>query len=150
MSRTVRVWSGAGILARMSERNVALIRKLYERWARGEIMVAGFFDPEIEFARIGADTPDLEGRWRGLDAFTSATLEYIRALSDLRIEAERIIDLGDDRVLVLSHHKARGRLSGVPTEHELGDLFALRDGSILRYESYWDRAEALAAVGLSA
>ena len=50
--------------------------------------------------------------------------EYLHAFSDLRIEAESIIDLDDDRVLVLSRHTARGKLSGVPIEHEIGDLFS--------------------------
>ena len=59
--------------------------------------------------------------------------EYLRPMADLRIEAERFIDLGGDRVLVLSRHTARGKQSGVPIEHELGDLFTLRDGKIVRY-----------------
>jgi len=43
--------------------------------------------------------------------------------SDLRIEAERIIDLGGDRVLVLSRQTARGKPSGVPIDHEFGAAF---------------------------
>ena len=34
-------------------------------------------------------------------------------------------------------------------ETQLADLFTLRDGKIVRYDSYWNRAEALEAVGLS-
>ena len=75
--------------------------------------------------------------------------EYLHAFSDLRIEAEEIIDLEDDRVLVLSRHTARGKLSGAPIDHELGDLFALRAGKVVRFDSYWDRAVATKAVGLS-
>ena len=110
---------------------------------------ADFFDPDVEYSRIGAETPDMEGRWLGLDELSTAIREYLRAFSDLRIEAERIIDLSGDRVLVLSRHTARGKQSGVPIEHELGDLFTLRDGKIVRYDSYWNRAEALEAAGLS-
>ena len=50
---------------------------------------------------------------------------------------------------MLSRHIARGKESGVPIEHEIGDLFTLRDGKIVRYDSYWNRAEALEAAGLS-
>lgn len=74
--------------------------------------------------------------------------DYIDALADLHIEAERIIDLGGDRVLVLTRQTARGKTSGLHFEHELGDLFTLRGGKVLRYASYWDRAEALEAAGL--
>jgi hypothetical protein len=37
----------------------------------------------------------------------------------------------------------------VPIEHELGDVFTLHDGKIVHFDSYWSRAQALEAVGLS-
>jgi ketosteroid isomerase-like protein len=132
----------------VAQENVEIIRRLYEHWASGDFP-ADFFDPDVEFSRIGAQTPDMEGRWLGLDEFLTAFLEYIQPLSDLRIEAERIIDLSGDRVLVFSRHMARGKQSGVPIESELGDLFTLRDGKIVRYYSYWNRADALEAAGLT-
>ena len=131
----------------MSQENVEVIRRLYEHWTTGDFP-ADPFDPDVEHSRIGAQTPDMEGRWLGLDEFSTVFREYLQALSDLRIEAERIIDLSGDRVLVLSRQTARGKQSGVPVEHELGELFTLRDGKIVRYESYWNRAEALEAAGL--
>jgi ketosteroid isomerase-like protein len=133
----------------MSQENVEIVRRLYEHWERGDFSHADYFDPQVEHSRIGAETPDMEGRWRGLDGFSAAFREYLRAFSDLRINAERIIDLGDGRVLGLARHTARGKLSGAPIEHQLGDLFTLREGRIVRYDSYWDTAEALEAAGLS-
>jgi ketosteroid isomerase-like protein len=132
----------------MSQENVEILRRLYEQWAIGDLSSADFFDPGVEYSRIGAVTPDMEGRWRGLDELSTAMLEYLRPFSDLRIEAERIIDLSGDRVLVLTRHTARGKQSGVPIEHEAGDLFTLRDGKIVRYDAYWNRADALEAAGL--
>ena len=73
---------------------------------------------------------------------------YLDAPADLHIEAERIVDLGGDRVLVISRQTARGTTSGLAFGHELGDLFTLRDGKILRYLSYWEPADALEAAGL--
>ena len=143
-------WSATPIrdTAAMSQANVELIRAMYERWARGDFP-ASFMDPDIVHSRTGAQTPDMEGEWRGLEAFSRAFSEYLHALSDLRIEAEEIIDLDDERVLVLSRHTAQGKLSGVPIDHELADLFTLRAGKVVRYESYWDRAVALETVGLA-
>jgi ketosteroid isomerase-like protein len=132
----------------MSEENVEILRRLYEHWATGDFP-PDFFDPDVEHSRIGAQTPDMEGRWLGLDEFLTAFREYLQPLSDLRIEAERIMDLSGDRVLVLSRQTARGKKSGVPIEHELGELFTLRDGRIVRYDSYWNRPDALQAAGLS-
>ena len=132
----------------MSEENVETLRRLYEQWARGDLS-ADCFDPDVEFSRIGAETPDMEGRWRGLDEVRAAMLEYIRVFSDLRIEAERLMDLGEDRVLVLSRQTARGKHSGVPIDHEFGDLFTLRDGKVVNFDTYWNRANALEAAGLA-
>ena len=123
-----------------------VIRAMYEHWARGDFP-ASFLDPDVVHSRIGAETTDMEGEWRGLEAFSRAFADYLHAFDDLRIEAEKIIDLDDDRVLVLSRQTARGKLSGAPIEHELGDLFTLRGGKVVRHHSYWNRAEALKAVG---
>jgi ketosteroid isomerase-like protein len=132
----------------MSQANVEIVRAMYEHWARGDFP-ASFFDPDVEHLRIGADTPDMEGEWRGLEGLARAFAGYLNAFSDLRIEAKSIIDLDDDRVLVLARHTARGKLSGVPIDHELGDLFTLRAGKVVRYVSYWDPADAMQAAGLS-
>lgn len=132
----------------MSEQNVEMIRRVYAQWARGRLASVDFFAPDIEYSRIGAQTPDMEGQWFGLDAVTAAIRDYLQPLSDLRISADRIIDLGDDRVLVLSRHTARGKQSGVPIEHELGDLLTVRDDRIVRFDSYWNRTAALEAAGV--
>ena len=130
----------------MSQANVEVVRAMYEHWARGDFP-ASFYDPEVEHSRIGAQTPDMEGEFRGLEELSRAMREYLHPFSDLRIEAEEIIDLDDDRVLVLSRHTAVGKLSGAPINHELGDLFTLRAGKVVRYDSYWDRAEAMKTSG---
>ena len=132
----------------MSQENVEILRRLFQRWATGDLR-ADCFDPDIEYLRTGTGNPIMEGRWLGRDEVSTAMRDYIRAFSDLRIEAERIVDLGGDRVLVLTRHTARGKQSGVPIEHKIGDLFTMRDGRIVRYDSYWIRAEALEAAGLS-
>jgi ketosteroid isomerase-like protein len=133
----------------MSQENVEIVRRLYAGWERGDLHTPDFFDVEIEHSRIGSELPGINGDWRGIEELGVAMASYLDALADLRIQAERIIDLGGDRVLVLSRHTARGKTSGLPYEHELGDVFTLSDGKVLRYASYWDRAEALEAVGLS-
>ena len=104
-------------------------------------------DSDVEHSRIGAQTPDMEGEWRGIEALSHEMVVYLQAFSDLRIEAAEIIDLDDDRVLVLSRHTALYKLSGAPIDHEVGDLFTLRAGKVVRYVSYWNRAEAMKAVG---
>jgi ketosteroid isomerase-like protein len=133
----------------MSQDNVEVIRRLYEHWARGDFSTTGFFDPEIVYSRIGTETPGMEGEWRGLEEMSEGTRDYFRVFADLRIEAERIIDLGDDRVLVLTRQTGHGKLSGVPFDHQLGDLMTFKAGKIVAMDAYWHRAEALEAAGLT-
>ena len=65
--------------------------------------------------------------------------------------AERgVFKYGADQVLVFSREGGRGRGSGAevvtqPTAH----LWTIRDGKAIRMQSYWERSEALEAVGLS-
>ena len=57
-----------------------------------------------------------------------------------------------ERVLVLIHHRGRGKTSGL----ELGQMqtnnaspFHVRDGTVTRFVAYWDRGRALAGLGLA-
>jgi ketosteroid isomerase-like protein len=132
----------------MSRQNVEVVRNLYEHWARGDLDFADAFDPEVEFSRSGAEGGGVPGRWRGLKAVSAEFGEYVRAFAEFRVDAEQIIDVDEERVLVLSRQTGLGKRSGVPTEHELGDLCTLRDGKIVRVDFYWDRPEAFKAAGL--
>jgi ketosteroid isomerase-like protein len=133
----------------VADENVEVLRRLYSSWERGDMRPFDVWDDDVEVSWIGTDTPGIAGEYRGVDELSGAMSRYLDALADLRIKAERIVELDDGRVLVLSAHTARGKTSGLGYELELGDLFTLRDGKIVRYVSYWDRAEALRAAGLA-
>jgi ketosteroid isomerase-like protein len=133
----------------VAEENVEVLRRLYASWERGDMRAFDVWDVNVEVSWIGTETPGIAGEYRGVDELSAAISRYLEALADLRIKAERIVELDDGRVLVLSRHTARGKTSGLDYELELGDLFTLRDGKIVRYVSYWDRVEALTAAGLA-
>ncbi|MGZ5354769.1 MAG: nuclear transport factor 2 family protein [Solirubrobacterales bacterium] len=132
----------------MSRENVEVVRNLCQHWARGDLAFSDPFDPDVEFSRTAPEGSGVSGRWLGLKEVSAGFGEYVRAFTEFRLEAERIIDLDDERVLVFSRHTGRGKRSGVPTEHELGELFTVRDGKIVRVDFYWDRAEAFEVAGL--
>ena len=133
----------------VSEGNLAVVRKLFAAWERGDFDTAYAFDPHVEFARIGGEQPvgAGEGEWRGIDEMWAACVEWLSSWENVRVEAERLVDLGDS-VLVLSRQIGHGKHSGLPLNNEMGDLFTVRDGKIVRWELYIDRAEALQAAGL--
>jgi ketosteroid isomerase-like protein len=63
---------------------------------------------------------------------------------------ERFIDVGDDRVLVFSREGGRGKGSGAEVQtHLTAHLWKLKNGRAVRMQSYWERADALEAVGLT-
>ena len=75
--------------------------------------------------------------------------EFLEIFEDVAVEAEEIIDGGEDRVIVVLRMTARARLSGVETELRFATLFMLRDGRIVRGREYATKEEALEAARLS-
>jgi ketosteroid isomerase-like protein len=135
----------------VSANDLELVRTLYDRWSKGDFATTDMFDPAIEFARIGSTVVGGEGgpgRWHGIEQLWPAISAWLRNWTELHVSADEIVDLGD-RVLVLSRQRARGRASSAPVEHELAELFTVRDGRVVVWESYWDRAEGLSAAGLT-
>ena len=63
-------------------------------------------------------------------------------------EAERFIDCGDD-VLVISHERARGRMSGARVSTRNYLVLTIRAGKLTRYQEFFDEQAALKAVGLA-
>ena len=58
------------------------------------------------------------------------------------------IDVASDRILSIDRWRLTGR-DGIQVEEELSTAYTFRNGLIVRLDSFTDRAEALAAVGLS-
>ena len=143
----------------MSHENVEMVRRHYAGLVEG-FGLGGFergdfsalfewLDPEIEW-RGPREFPDLAEPRFGHEGVREYITILIEALDDYRMAPEEFIDAGDDRVLVFSREGGRGRGSGAevisqPTAH----LWTLRNGKAVALRSYWERAEALEAVGLS-
>ena len=129
----------------MSRENVELVRELYAGLGEGDFWgAAPLIDPTIELRRYGGQP----GVWRGLEDFAAGVRDYIEAFRDLRIEGEKFVDLGGDRILVYRRDRGSGRDGGLPFDRELADVVTVREGRIVKWQSYWDRAEGLEAVGL--
>jgi ketosteroid isomerase-like protein len=76
--------------------------------------------------------------------------DQLRAWNDYRVEARDFRDLDDERVLALVHFRASGKTSAVEVDQEGAEIFHVRDGRVTRLVAYWDRANALADLGLAA
>ena len=62
-------------------------------------------------------------------------------MGQLSFEPERVVDVDDERVLVLVRVHATGTGSGVPVELRNADEFTIRDGVLVRFKVYGDRDE---------
>ena len=137
------------ILRAVSEESVEIVRGIYDRWSAGDLGDWAAFHPGVEYARIGAAGTGLTGEFSGLEEVVGALIEWLQSWADVRARAERIEDIGNGRVMVFSHQTGRGRASGTPLDLRTADIWTLRDGKVVRWESYWDRAQALEAAGVS-
>ena len=145
----------------MSE-NVDLVRSIYAAWERGDFTSAEWAHPEIEY--VWADGP-APGTWTGLTRMAEAArgistglagmAERARAnlnpWASVSIKATDYREIDAMRVLVLNRFTARGKRSGLEMgqlETNGAHLFHLDNGQVTRLVLYWDRANALADLGL--
>jgi ketosteroid isomerase-like protein len=132
----------------MSQRNVAVVRAMYEAANATGTLDANFdvLAPEVEFHVSGA-FPDLDRVYRGHDGVRKLNAELNEPWEALTLDPHDFIDLGS-RVLVLSQFHARGR-DGMEVRLPLANLWTVRDEQIVRMEAFSDHESALRAVGLS-
>jgi ketosteroid isomerase-like protein len=128
----------------MSEENVEIVRRAfaYEIYGVGDRAVAEeIFHPDVVLNPID------EGPFRGRDAMRDDIQRWASVFEELRVTVEEIIDAGD-QVVVVAHHKGRGRRSGVEVGTRFYEVYTLREGKISRVDEFSERAEALEAAGL--
>jgi ketosteroid isomerase-like protein len=131
----------------MSE-NLEFVRSIYAHWERGDFSrAATWADPEIEFVLTGGAPGD--GNWTGRPAMGEGWREFLRQWDDLRVGADDYRELDAERVLVLDHPRARGKLSGIEVDQAGATVFHIRDGKVARLVNYWDRNLAFADLGLA-
>jgi ketosteroid isomerase-like protein len=75
--------------------------------------------------------------------------EFFTGWAELRMDIERLVDLGGDRVLGLVTFRGVGKESGLPVEFELAHLIQLRNGRIVRNDAFPSWEEGLRAAGLA-
>jgi uncharacterized protein len=130
----------------MSRENVEVVRAMYAAYARGDVE-----------ASLGAYTEDTvwdDTRYRpdgavhrGRDALVEVVRTWRAAWDDYDIEAEEVLEAGDDRVAVVLRETGRGRGGGVEMTNRWGQIVTLRGGRIVHTTVYRDPEEALQAVG---
>ena len=68
---------------------------------------------------------------------------------DFRIEVQSVQAVGENNVIASMRTSSTGRASGIVTDTEGTNVYDFADGKIKRIRIFWDRSEALKAVGLA-
>jgi ketosteroid isomerase-like protein len=129
----------------MSDENLEVVREIYSEPLA--------LDPDLLNALGEIATPDT--LFDFTDAYPDGPVvrgvEGVRRIASswpwkaLHFTSERVLDVGEQRVLVFVRATATGRGSGVPVERRTAHECTFSDGSLVNFKVYSDREAALAA-----
>jgi ketosteroid isomerase-like protein len=103
-------------------------------------------DPEIEWIE---DPQRADGRvYRGHEGVRESWEQWFDQWDKYEFEIERVVDCGE-AVLVVAREQGRGTTSGATVSARNFMVMTFRDGKILRYQEFYDEADAREAAGLS-
>jgi len=129
----------------MSEEKFEVVRSFFEAYLAGEPSSAEpFMDPQFEF--LPARTSHLTAPAHGGKEFNRRLADLMDQFERYQVVPEKIIDAGDDRVVVSLHRTAKSH--GVQIEDRIAHMITVREGRISRIASFLSLAEALEAAGL--
>ena len=128
-------------MAEDMESAVEKLRAAFDAFNRGDLESAGeWVDQDVEIGR----TPFIDPPARGKEAL----LEFMRPNMFERQEIELVAtEVHGNMILADLILHAVGKGSGVEVSQANFQLFTIRDGTFVKWEVFYDRKEAEAAVG---
>jgi ketosteroid isomerase-like protein len=133
----------------VSRDNVEVVREMLERYSADDVDgFLAYWEPDAEWT--GFVFERLEGKpraYRGHAGLRHFHADSHEAFAEQRIEVTEFRDVGS-AVLALGEFRAEGVASGAAIARQMGWLFELQDGKIVRGRDYLDQQEALEAAGL--
>ena len=130
----------------MSQENVNLLIAWIDAFNRRDhYAIEQLHHPAIEW-QTSAEDPDATIH-HGQEAVRRYIDGYLDAFPDLHIEATECFPVGDERVFTTNHFTGHSA-SGVPMDWLLTTVTTYDEGRVVQVTEYFDRAQALTAVGL--
>jgi uncharacterized protein len=128
----------------MSQENVEIARRFVEGFNAGEFAWE-HLDPEVVWV---IDPPAfLAGTYHGHDRVRTLLARFTEIFDEARYEIDELLD-GGDSVVALGRFRVRGAQSGATGTQPIAVVVKVRDGKLVAYRAYFDREQALEAVGL--
>ena len=130
----------------MSEDNVEIVRRAYAVFDTDLDRLLALLDGAVEWVSPSdAIEPGVRHGHQGVrDAFAATAMAW----DEPTHTAEDFLD-ADNRVLVTVTFRGHGRGSGMQAERREFHVWTLRDGAVVRFQWFYQRDEALEALGLS-
>ena len=125
-----------------------VVRRTFEAWATRDLdEQARYYHPEAVYdCSLRVLNPDVYVGHEELRRFS----EEIDAIWDVfDVTLEEVIELDEERVLVLMRSDARGRSSGVElVDTKAATIFTVREGQIVHSKLYPERRDAFSEAGI--
>ena len=103
--------------------------------------------PDVEWDIRDSSSP-MAGIYQGRDAVREFYRQWAGAFSDWSYEVDELLE-GEDKVVAFVTERGHGRGSGAEVKMQRANVWTFRDGKVVRFQSFGDRAAALAAAGLA-
>jgi len=133
----------------MSRENVEVVRRLWEAAERRDRQaVFALYDPAIVWESHETGAIEREGLYHGHEEVREFFRDWLESFETYRAQADTFIEAGD-KVVVGYRVSGRGRGSGIEVDMHRWNVYAIRNGLVVRVEVFKTKPEALEAVGLS-
>jgi len=129
----------------MSTDHAETVRRIYERWSRGDFSTVEAYHPEIEFEM--PDWPEGSSA-RGVEGMNRAWRAALGAWDDFRAEADELIEADQNVIVTVNRLRASGKGSGAPVEARTACVWTFAAGKVVRLALYWNVARALEVAGV--
>jgi ketosteroid isomerase-like protein len=109
---------------------------------------AEFLHPEVEVVPP-PNWPEASTA-RGLESVQEMARQWVETFEAFKVEPERFVDPGGERVVVYVRDRARIKGSDTEIDTRLIHVWTLTAGKIIRWQLFADEAQALEAAALTA
>jgi ketosteroid isomerase-like protein len=132
----------------MSQGNVEIVRAVWDAYARRDVeAMQDRCTPDVVLTQP-PEMPDPK-RYDGHQGLAQSIEDWPRQWDDFQLDVVEVIDANESQVVAMTRQRGRGHTSGLELDFYVAFVLTLRDGKISRGDMFFERDQALEAVGLA-